>query len=456
MAGLKQKRLQEAFEEHSIEGMEVLQGTSSLAAHAIIYITLLILLTALVWSFLTKSDVIITAKGRLVESTEAKKIYSPVAGELIEIFVSEGVPVSKGDLIARIKSTQAVQIASTLTQAKLNLDNAALQKHNFPQEKLLMERELESIKRQIKLLEIDYNREKSDGLKKLSDSQKRQLKMTRLQLSEKRQAQAQATDIYKKYKRLHESPGGGGISKQQLVQKKNELDMAESAIKQLVSQIEDLELNFAAQNIANSQKIEKLHMDILRTRLQYDQKKSQLENAEKQLELKYLGAQDAYEAALRVHLEDLDENNFLIIRAPVSGEISTVSYKQPGEKVSPSRPIAYISRKDADKVLSVAIPDKDRGLLQVGQRVKIKFHAFPYQRFGFLSGKLQYLSNKALSNQAGNSLYRGTVRLDKDHFLINSKKVPIRFGMNADAEIIVQRRRLIDFIIDPLRKRSTT
>lgn len=452
MAGIEQKRLRDALEEHSVEGLEVLRGTSSMAAHAIIYIMILILVSALVWASFTKSDVIVTTKGRLVESTDPQRVYSPVAGELIEVFVSEGVPVAQGDLIARIKSAQAVQIASTLTQAKLNLDTIALMKNDFPQERALMERELESMARQIALLEEQYEREKSQGLKTISESQKRQLEMTRIQLKEKETAEAQARDIYEKYKRLHESPGGGGISKQQLIQKENELETAESAYKQALAQLEDLELNFSAQNISSSQKIEKLHMEILRARLQYDQKQSKLKNAEKEIELKYLAAQEAYEAATRVNLDDLDENNFLAIRAPVAGEVTTVPLKQPGDKISPSVPIAHISRKDSDKIVAIAIQDKDRGLLRVGQGVKIKFHAFPYQRYGFLTGSIQYLSNKAQLDQNGHSLYKGRVSLNRDHFLVNKKEIPIRFGMNADVEIVVQRRRLINFFIDPFKK----
>lgn len=455
MAKLKHKRLQESLEEHSIEGLEILQGTSSFVAHAIIYLILSILIVALTWSFFTKSDVIITTRGRLVEETEPKKIYSPVEGELIEIFVSEGVPVTKGDLVARIKSPQAIQIASTVTQAKLNLDNIALTRHNFPQEKSLMQRELKSIDRQVELLKQEYEREKSDGLKKISDAQKRQLETTRLQLTEKKQALEQAKDLFGKYKRLHESPGGGGISKQQFIMKKNELDAADSAFKQTLSQMEDLELTFAAQNMSNSQKIEKLHIDILRSKLQYDQKTSQLLNAEKQLELKYLAASDAFEAASKVNLDDLDDNNFLAIRAPVDGEIVNVAYKQPGEKVSSSTPLALVSIKNSGKLLSIEIPDKDRALLKVGQDVKIKFNAFPYQRFGYLTGKIRYISNKAQVGSNGSSLYKGSVILNRDYFIVNNQKIPVRFGMNANAEIIIQQRRVIDYVIDPFRKLST-
>lgn len=452
MAEVNVKPLQDSLEEYSFEGVEVLRSTSSLAAHAVLYITVALLLSAITWAFVTKADVVITTQGKLVERTEPTKIYSPVEGELIEMFVSEGVPVSEGDLLARIKSAQAIQIAAAVIQAELNLQALAEKRKNFPQEKELIERELASLAEQVELLTAEYEREKSDGLQKLTDAQKRQLEMLRLQVEEKRQAVVQAEDKYQRFKRLHESQSGGGISRQQLIEQQNAFEQAEAQYKQVLGQIEDAELEFAAQHVASRQKIEKLQIDILTTSLKSDQKRSELELTEKEIEMKYTAALETYKAASRINFADLDENNFLAIRAPVSGEITGVSYKQPGEQVAPAKPVASISPKNSGKVVAISVLDRDRGMLHVGQSVKIKFHAFPYQRFGFVTGKLIYLSRNAELNSDGQSLYKGTVSIDRDHYVVDGTVVPIRFGMNAKVEIVTQRRRLLDFIVDPFRK----
>ncbi|MEN8189879.1 MAG: HlyD family efflux transporter periplasmic adaptor subunit [Thermodesulfobacteriota bacterium] len=440
------------LEEHSVEGIEVLQGTSSFMAHALLYLIIALIGAGLTWSFITKADVIITAKGRLAERKGAKKVYSPVAGELVEIFVSEGVPVGKGDLIARIKSSQAIQSAGAATQARLALENMTRLKEQFPAQQELIQREIKSIEEKLKLLTREYNHQKEAGLRQLTDSQKRELEMMRLQLSDKERAVAQAKELFGKYKKLAASPGGGGISGKQLQEKETEFKRGEAEYKQTLSRLEDLELNFSRQYLSSSQKIEQLNMQIIQGRLALEKKQNLSDQATREIEMKYLAAKEAYQAASKVNFSDLDENNFLVIRAPADGEISSLSYHQPGEKINPSTPIVTISEKGSGKAVLLAIQDKDRGLLKVGQDVKIKFHAFPYQRFGFLTGKLEYISNNAQAARDGRSMYKGKVSLDKDHYLANDRQLPVRFGMQADVEIVVQRRRVIDFALDPFRK----
>ncbi len=452
MARQNETGYRDLVEEHSIEGIEVLQGTSSLIAHAILYLIMAMIAAAFVWAFCTSADVVISTKGQLKERTDSKRIYSPAAGELIEMFVSEGVPVDKGDLLARVRSPQAIQIASAAVQAKLMLEDAAVMKERFPDQKKLMERELDSMLQKNNMMQTEYDRQKKEGLRQLSGTQKRQLEVLRIQVSEKKLASDQAEELFGKYKRLFNSPGSGGISKKDFLEKESEFKRAESAYQQAISQIEDLELTFASQYLASSQKIEQVNMELIQGKLQYDQKKTMIARTANQIEMKYLGALEGWKAASKVNYSDLDDNNFLVLRAPVSGEVSSVWFHQAGEKINPNAPLLAISPKESGKAVRLTILDKDRGLLKVGQPVKLKFHAFPYQRFGFLTGKLEYLSNNAVQTKDGRSQYKGKVSLAKDYYTVNGRQLPIRFGMNADVEIVVQRRRVIDFVLDPFKK----
>ena len=49
-------------------------------------------------------------------------------------------------------------------------------------------------------------------------------------------------------------------------------------------------------------------------------------------------------------------------------------------------------------------------------------------------------------------LYEGRVSLDKDYFVINGEKISVRYGMTAVTEIVVQKRRLVDLVLDPFRR----
>ena len=104
-------------------------------------------------------------------------------------------------------------------------------------------------------------------------------------------------------------------------------------------------------------------------------------------------------------------------------------------------------------IVKIEIAEKDRGFLRVGQTVKLKFNAFPYERYGFIEGTLEYISPTTLPAENGQgTVYRGHVDLEKHHFTIGDTSFPLRYGMAARAEIVVRKRRLIDLALDPFRK----
>jgi len=119
-------------------------------------------------------------------------------------------------------------------------------------------------------------------------------------------------------------------------------------------------------------------------------------------------------------------------------------------------PLVSIAPADAERSVFLNIPDKDRGLLKTGQAVKLKFAAFPFYRHGFVNGTLEYISPDVMPSKDGKSFYRGRVGLKQDYLMADDQKIPLRYGMTATAEIVVQKRRLIDLALDPFRslKRS--
>jgi HlyD family secretion protein len=84
----------------------------------------------------------------------------------------------------------------------------------------------------------------------------------------------------------------------------------------------------------------------------------------------------------------------------------------------------------------------------------MKFSAFPYQRYGFISGTLEYISpsTQGATGPDAAAVYKGNVSLARDYYSVGDIKYPLRFGMVASAEIAVQKRRIIEFILDPLRQ----
>ena len=159
-----------------------------------------------------------------------------------------------------------------------------------------------------------------------------------------------------------------------------------------------------------------------------------------------------WESASQISFKDLDQNNFLKIAAPVSGVITDIAFTQKGEKVQPSVPLVSIAPENSRMMLTIGVPDVNRGLLKVGMTVKIKFRAFPYQRYGFITGRLEYIAPAAKFSKQGQALYKGHVSLERDYFMVNGEKIQLRYGMTAVAEIVVQKRRFVDMVLAPFKK----
>ena len=133
--------------------------------------------------------------------------------------------------------------------------------------------------------------------------------------------------------------------------------------------------------------------------------------------------------------------------------MASVAYTQPGDKVESNRPMADLVPENAGSVLYIDIPESSRAFIKVGQPVKMKFNAFAFQRYGFISGTLQYIAPSTVVSPATKKpVYKGRVSLAQDYFDVEGVKMPLRFGMVAAAEIVVHKRRLIDLALDPFRR----
>ena len=104
------------------------------------------------------------------------------------------------------------------------------------------------------------------------------------------------------------------------------------------------------------------------------------------------------------------------------------------------------------------------GFVKPGQEVLLRYQAFPYQKFGFYGGTVETVSRSAMSptdlpqQLAGLSslygtnepIYEITVDLSKQTATAYGEAVPLQAGMQLNADIMIDRRRLIEWALDPL------
>lgn len=447
------KRLSEALEDHSAEGIEILFSEPSRMAVGIVLLIGGLLVAALIWSFVGRADVIVSAPGVLAPEQEVRRIYAPIDGELIDIYMAEGLPVSKGDVLARINARAAIQAAADALDAEIKLAEAEQEFRKFPERKQLLQRQADALQRQIETQEKLHAKRVSEGLAKLAESQKAKLEEARGNLEKARIARDAARREWEKFKRLFALEGGGGVSRNQVEEAENAYRAAQTNFRLAEARLGELDFQLSEEYAKARAELESSDQQLTELRIKHEALLDQIAREENQVALRFKSAQLAAEAAERIRFENIDEENFLRILAPVSGTITEVTFTQPGDKVQANTPLGAIAPEGALPVLKVDIVERDRGFLKEGLPVKMKFSAFPYQRYGFIEGTLEYISPTAQrpANGEGPPVYKGHVSLERASFTVDDRIYPLRFGMAATAEIVVRKRRLVDFALDPLR-----
>lgn len=447
------KPLNEALEDHSAEGIAILTSEPWRFTEATVFAMVALVVAALLWSFVGRADVIVSGQGALVPESEVRRLYAPIDGELANLYMAEGQPVSKGDTLARLNARGAIEAAKNALEAQLKLEDAEREWKQFPERRALMERKVAALKQAMDLEEYQHSKRVSEGTSKLAEGQRAQLQEARTNVDDARRARDAARDEAEKYIRLFALPGGGGVSQLQVEGKKNALQAAENALRVAQSKLSELSARQSQEFGQAKSQLETSGQELTKLQLQYEAATKEVANAEEKLRLQVQTARLVADAAARIRFENIDKDNFLLIVAPVDGVITDVTSTQPGDKIQANTPLGGIAPKNAKPILKIEIAEHDRAFLREGLPVKLKFNAFPYQRHGLIDGTLNFISPATKpSLQTKQPVYEGRVSLVRDHYMVGETRYPLRYGMTATAEIVVRQRRLIDLALDPFRQ----
>lgn len=452
------KSLQTALYDHSLEGIVILSSEASRLTRGTIYLLFGVLVAGVLWSFFGTADVLVNAEGRLGPESNERYVYAPIDGQLVDLYVAEGSPVAKGDVLARVNALGAVQVATAALSSQLKLEAAEEALAIYPSQRLALEKQVETIEFQIDSAEQTHELRVAEGLNKLAEEQKLKLAKAQVKLEESREADDYAKGAWDKYERLSKRPGGGGVSRSQVEEKRNDYYSKRAELELAKTALGEFEVELAKESTKKRLEIQAKSEELMNLYAQREEKLAMIANSRSQVESNLQIARAEATGANRITFSDIDEDNFLLIRAPVSGVVTYVAHTQPGAQVEPKAPLAGIAPEGVRPVVHVEIQDRDRAFLKEGMPVKLKFSAFPYQRFGFLGGTLDYLSPSASPSVKSNAqnqilVYKGRITLDQDYYSTEggATRVPLRFGMAAVAEVVVRKRRLIDLALDPFR-----
>ncbi len=177
------------------------------------------------------------------------------------------------------------------------------------------------------------------------------------------------------------------------------------------------------------------------------------------------GETEARVARLKAQLIEMDTreaelqgSKTYIIKAPVSGRVSSITSNTVGQSLVPQQPVLTILPENSELVAQLYVPSRAVGFVEEGQDVRLLYAAFPYQRFGSFPATITKVTETILSPAEISApialqepVYRITASLEETGLNIAGKRIELQLGMQLEANIILEKRSFIDWLLEPLK-----
>ena len=353
-----------------------------------------------------------SSTGELLPKNGMLIIPPPVSATVIDIPVKEGQRVEKGDVLMVLSSEVSTQFGQT---RQVVAENLSAQRERLQQD----------LKTLSKLHEVEMQ-----GLKETIHSLKLQQEQLRLQMTHRRKQVELARLQLTKLNAMHDQ---GYASNRQMEEQESALLDSQARYQEYQRQLLDI-----AQKILQAQ--QQLH-------------EKPLDDAKKRNDIERQLADNR-----QSQVENEARRSFEL-RAPKSGYVGMIMIKN-GQMLSAGQSAMAILPSDSELVARIMVNTQSIGFIQAGQRVVLRYKAFPYQKFGQQYGKVIEVSRTALTPQEVSTLtgknniqeqqYRVLVALDKQTIKAYLQNEPLKPGMALDADFIVDKRRLYEWVLEPL------
>ena len=162
-------------------------------------------------------------------------------------------------------------------------------------------------------------------------------------------------------------------------------------------------------------------------------------------------------ALLSREAAEIDTDRRLVVRAPQAGTVSAV-LAEPGQSVSPASALASLMPQGAALQAQLFAPSSAVGFVRPGQPVQLRFDAYAYQRYGHRPGRVVQVSRTPLGASELATLALPAAALAEPLFRITvaledapgAEALALAPGMRLHADVLLERRRLVEWLFEPL------
>lgn len=141
------------------------------------------------------------------------------------------------------------------------------------------------------------------------------------------------------------------------------------------------------------------------------------------------------------------------LRAPVSGQVTALTARI-GQPASTQAPLMTIVPANAVLRAELTVPSTAIGFVKPGQEVRLAVDAFPYQRFGTVTGTVLTVARSAVSRRGEGdaviAVYPVVVSLESARIAAFGREEPLMPGMTLSARIVAEKQSLLQWLFEPL------
>ena len=150
----------------------------------------------------------------------------------------------------------------------------------------------------------------------------------------------------------------------------------------------------------------------------------------------------------------METDGELMLRAPVAGLVAN-RFVEAGQVVRQGDPLMTLLPQGSELHAQLLVPSSAIGFVKSGDQVTLRYHAYPYQKFGTHQGTVVRISRSALSGTSNTEpgsqpVYRILVSLKTQDVIAYGQAEPLRPGMQLEADIVGERRRIYEWLLEPL------
>ena len=189
-----------------------------------------------------------------------------------------------------------------------------------------------------------------------------------------------------------------------------------------------------------------------------------------QAKLENLRLQSANEIdGLRAKVSEVDEQitnaeakHAIEIVSSSTGQVTAIAVQQ-GQVVQSGTRLLTVVPADTRLQAELLAPSASIGFIRTGERVLLRYAAFPYQKFGSYWGTVTELSHATLQPDElkafvpsiptvdqSKTFYRVTVEPDSRNVIAYGREQTVEVSMQVDAGVLLDRRPIYEWILEPL------